>query len=211
MQAVAKAKTAHAGPSKFAFRRRTPGAASTAPLPAQTQPPPVSSAATRPIDSTPEMLTLQNIQGRYADASDLSTVTTSQSLAISSITDCFVDLNNCPTPLSTVFVRDLTRSVIMLPKVSGSVMVHHAARSTIVLSCHQASARFSGLSSTRHEPSALILLDAKPPVTAPDTRHVRLPTCARRPVQTCDRTVPTPRVHTAAVGVPSVVSDFRIG
>ena len=62
-------------------------------------------------------------------------------LAISNLTRCVVNLlpddSNNTTSISALHVRNLTDTVLLLPRIDGSALLHDMKNCTIVLGCHQ--------------------------------------------------------------------------
>lgn len=80
---------------------------------------------------------------RYISAVDLSTSNDPSDLTISNIDHCIINLassrgqSNDAIQLSAVHVEKLTDSVLILPPVNGSILLHDLRRCILVVGCHQ--------------------------------------------------------------------------
>lgn len=60
------------------------------------------------------------------------------SLDLSAVSDSLIDLGHCVSTVKSVQLRNVTHSIVVLPRVEGSVMVHDLASSILVVPlCHQ--------------------------------------------------------------------------
>lgn len=80
---------------------------------------------------------------RYISVVDLSTSNNPSDLTISNISHCIINLassrgqSNDVIQLSAVHVEKLTDSVLILPMVDGSILLHDLSRCILVVGCHQ--------------------------------------------------------------------------
>lgn len=80
---------------------------------------------------------------RYISAVDLPTSSSPSDLTISNINHCIINLassrgqSNDVIELSAVHVEKLTDSVLILPTVNGSILLHDLSRCILVVGCHQ--------------------------------------------------------------------------
>ncbi|KAF7798187.1 hypothetical protein EIP86_009404 [Pleurotus ostreatoroseus] len=132
---------------KFAFKRKTPKtvpASSTSSTPIASSAPSAKSPVTTEQTSSPHLL-LSNRSYKYLDRTALADLESSSDLTISDLDHCVVNL--LPSPSASVtaqtykftalHVRNLTNTVLVLPAIDGSALLHDLKRCTIVLGCHQ--------------------------------------------------------------------------
>ncbi|KAK7019844.1 tubulin-folding cofactor C [Favolaschia claudopus] len=122
--------------TKFAFKRK-------AALP-------TSSAAASVVPELPSSqrvsaamssnLTLSSYSMRYLTAAAISNASQATDLAISDLDKCIVNLLSDASStfrISALHIRNLTDSVLLLPVIEGSVLLHDLRRCIIVVGCHQ--------------------------------------------------------------------------
>lgn len=127
---------------KFAFKRK---AAATQPPPPQPKPA-ESNARQAESDAAPAVpstnLLLSSKVSRYLTVADLPAPFKQESdLALADLDHCVVDLLRADDPallnISAVHIRNVSNSVIVLPLISGSLMMHDISRCVLVVGCHQ--------------------------------------------------------------------------
>ncbi|KAK2460785.1 hypothetical protein APHAL10511_007255 [Amanita phalloides] len=80
---------------------------------------------------------------RYISTSELLTSNSLSDMTISDLDHCIVNLtisqdgSECPIQLPAVHVMKLTNSVLILPMVHGSILLHELTRCIVVAGCHQ--------------------------------------------------------------------------
>ena len=93
-------------------------------------------------DVSSSHVSLCGMTDRYISWSSLPLSRSSATdLAISNLTRCVVNLlpddSNNTTSISALHVRNLTDTVLLLPRIDGSALLHDMKNCTIVLGCHQ--------------------------------------------------------------------------
>ncbi|KAI0248006.1 tubulin binding cofactor C-domain-containing protein [Lactifluus subvellereus] len=133
---------------KFAFKRKT----NKPPLSATPTPSPSSHDTNMhgERDSLPQavMSTFHKISSHSHNRLSLQSIPTfgadspSSDLTISDLDHCIVDL--CSTaplqnklPLTALHVRDLNETILVLPNVKGSVLLHNLHKCTVIVACQQ--------------------------------------------------------------------------
>ncbi len=59
-------------------------------------------------------------------------------LTISGLDHCVVDLRSQDQlSLTALHIRDIKESLLILPNIKGSVLLHHLHRCTVIVACHQ--------------------------------------------------------------------------
>ncbi|KAJ7628454.1 tubulin binding cofactor C-domain-containing protein [Roridomyces roridus] len=119
--------------SKFAFKRKPPGptTTTTTPTPAAT-----SNIAPPPSTTTPSTnLTLSSHSSQYLTKTALPPASQSSDLSISDLSNCIVNLLD--SKFSALHIRNLTDTVLLLPVIQGSILLHDLRRCTVVAGCHQ--------------------------------------------------------------------------
>lgn len=101
-----------------------------------------STAATPIVPTT--SLTLSNKKDSHLSTSDLplSHSTISEALLLNSLERCLVDLtpsesDSSTTGYSAIYLYSLKDSVILIPPVKGSIMVHNCSNCILILGSHQ--------------------------------------------------------------------------
>ncbi|KAJ7057016.1 tubulin binding cofactor C-domain-containing protein [Mycena amicta] len=119
--------------SKFAFRRKTPVAATSV-----AQPRPTAPAVVAPAPASSTNLILSSHSRRYLTHSALPSSNTSD-LTISDLNQCIVNLlpGTSTLKISALHIRNLVDTVLLLPTIPGSVLLHDLRRCVVVVGCHQ--------------------------------------------------------------------------
>ncbi|KAL1745953.1 tubulin binding cofactor C-domain-containing protein [Schizophyllum fasciatum] len=126
---------------KFAFKRKAAPKSSSASAPAPPQfNPAAETAASSAAPSTNLLLTSH--KSKYLTVADLPAPFKQESdLALADLDGCVVDLLRADDPallnISAVHIRNVCNSLIVLPLISGSVMLHDLTRCVVVVGCHQ--------------------------------------------------------------------------
>lgn len=133
---------------KFAFKRKTPKAVPTVSTSSTTSAPsvvdskPLASLETKDASSHP---LLSGHSHKYLDRTSLPGLESSSDLTISDLDHCIVNLlpsasSSTASPaykFNALHVRNLTDTVLILPAVDGSALLHDLKHCTIALGCHQ--------------------------------------------------------------------------
>ncbi|TFK53137.1 TBCC-domain-containing protein [Heliocybe sulcata] len=130
-------RAASAPKAKFSFKRKAakasaPSTIGTAPTlaPSTTSLKPTSAIA-------PEGLSISSKSNAYVTTVDLGDVQTTE-LAISDLDHCVVNLiGSDERSFSTIHVRNVSNSILLLGNVNGSVLLHDLRCCVLVLKCHQ--------------------------------------------------------------------------
>ncbi|KAF9029533.1 TBCC-domain-containing protein [Hymenopellis radicata] len=117
--------------SKFAFKRKPAASRATPVVVEEASAPTVS---TVPSPSTSYLVTIASLAHQVV-ALD-STPTTSKDLAISDLTNCVVNLL-AHTSISAVHVRNVRNTIILLPLIQSTIMMHDMENCIIAVGCHQ--------------------------------------------------------------------------
>lgn len=103
---------------------------------------PLSTPTTPTVPTT--SLTLSNKKDSYLSTSDLpiSINTISEALLLNDLDHCFVDLtpsgdDTDEIGYSTIYLYSLRNSVILIPSIKGSIMVHNCLNCILILGSHQ--------------------------------------------------------------------------
>lgn len=144
-------RAATAPKSKFAFKRKakTPGSVSFAPpTPAPPLEPSPTPTLTAAVSTT--HITLASYTRRYLTIASLplpgdpSQPSTARDLAISDLDGCVVDLLPREPALGgkvmefgALHIRNIRNSVLLLPRISGSALLHDMERCVVVVGSHQ--------------------------------------------------------------------------
>jgi hypothetical protein len=140
-------RSASVAKPKFVFKRKT----NKPPLSATPTPSPSSRDTNMhgERDSLPVKSTFHKISSHSHSRLSLQSIPTfggdppSSDLTISDLDHCIVDL--CSTaeplqnnlPLTALHVRDLNETILILPSVKGSVLLHNLHRCTVIVACQQ--------------------------------------------------------------------------
>ena len=148
-QTLEELRSASVPKTKFAFKRKT-----TKPPPSSMQTPssPLRDAKMHgERDGLPVMSTFHKLSSHSHCRLSLQSIPTlgagspSSDLTISHLDHCIVDLCSAvgTTPdrlsLTTLHVRELTETILILPNVKGSVLLHSLRRCAVIVACQQAS------------------------------------------------------------------------
>jgi len=128
--------------SKFAFKRRAPVSTAVSPT-AQ-----VSTNTSGPALQGPmPNLSLSSRSHQYLTLDSLPKSTSPEDLAIRDLDHCLVNLIPSPSSadagpasrleISALHIRNLSNTVLLIPPIHGSVLIHELTRCTIVVGCHQ--------------------------------------------------------------------------
>ncbi|KAF7366688.1 Tubulin-folding cofactor C [Mycena sanguinolenta] len=131
--------------SKFAFKRKVPVPSSEAP---SSPDPPVIAETTSESQpgSAPTVstnLTLSSHSNQYLTMASLPCTAQTSDLAISDLDKCIVNLlpdaedADSGLKISALHIRNLTDTVLLLPAIQGSVLLHDLRRCVVVVGCHQ--------------------------------------------------------------------------
>ncbi|KAG6830186.1 hypothetical protein H0H92_001772 [Tricholoma furcatifolium] len=132
---------------KFAFKRK-PATSSNAPVNAPSVTPSPPTSVSTPVPTT--RLSLSNHSHEFLTEKSLPPSSSPEDLAIRDLDHCIVNLvpssqdssSQNPDPalqIQALHIQDLKDTVLLLPPVEGSVLIHDLMRCTIVVGCHQAS------------------------------------------------------------------------
>lgn len=113
---------------KFSFKRK---ATKSKPSTEPTVVPPPTTALT---ESTS---TLTGSSHRYLTILDVRSPNSLAEVSISDLDSCIVNLLEDHSKITALHVRRVSRSVILLPRISGSIILHDLSESVIVVGCHQ--------------------------------------------------------------------------
>ncbi len=117
--------------SKFAFRKKAPrGDATVKPSAA-----PLRAAAT--VAPSGSVLQLGDQTGRYITTEALSGERSENSLDLSNLTSCLVNLIDMGSPLMALYAKNLNNCIVILPPIQGSAILHNLVDCTIAFSCQQ--------------------------------------------------------------------------
>lgn len=151
-QLLDELRSSSIGKSKFSFRRKAPKPTSTLPLPSVSSTPTqqqeqFSAAVDTTRSSNSVVLSGQTHQYlSWTSASSLTVSTTD--LSISDLDFCVVNFlgdsaDAQPLTFTALHMRNVRNTVLVLPFIQGSAMIHGASNSVIVLGCHQVRKRTS--------------------------------------------------------------------
>ncbi|KAK7042428.1 tubulin-folding cofactor C [Favolaschia claudopus] len=122
--------------TKFAFKRKIAPPTSSAAVPVVPELP----SSERVSTAMSANLTLSSYSMRYLTAAAISNPSQATDLAISDLDKCIVNLLPDASPtlkISALHIRNLTDSVLLLPVIEGSVLLHDVRRCIVVVGCHQ--------------------------------------------------------------------------
>ncbi|KAJ7507210.1 tubulin binding cofactor C-domain-containing protein [Mycena galericulata] len=116
--------------SKFAFKRKAPV------QPVQVPPSPVPKV----VALHPLPLSSQSF--RYLSKASFPAASQASDLTISDLDNCIVNLlpdneGKSSLEVSALHIRNLTSTILLLPVIQGSVILHDLSRCIIVVGCHQ--------------------------------------------------------------------------
>ncbi|KIP09930.1 hypothetical protein PHLGIDRAFT_125915 [Phlebiopsis gigantea 11061_1 CR5-6] len=145
-QLLDELRSSSIGQPKFSFKRKAPKPTSALPLPS------VSSTTTQQqeqfsaaVDTTrsSNSVVLSGQTHQYLSWPSVSSLTVSTTdLSISDLDFCVVNFlgdsaDAQPLTFTALHVRNVRNTVLVLPFIQGSAMIHGASNSVIVLGCHQ--------------------------------------------------------------------------
>ena len=150
-QTLEETRSASLPKTKFTFKRKT----NKPPLSAAPTPLPSSSSASElgKRDGLPGTSDFHKLSSRSHCRLSLLSIPTFggagpplSSLTISDLDHCIVDLRATAetvsrqdqSGLTALHIRDLKETVLVLPNVKGSVLLHNLHRCTVIVACHQA-------------------------------------------------------------------------
>ncbi|CAK5274212.1 unnamed protein product [Mycena citricolor] len=124
--------------SKFAFKRK----AAVAGTPSHSSAVPVPSSSPAPVEavSTTSSNSITSQSHKYITKSALASASQSSDLIVSELSWCIVNLLSESTGdggFSAIHVQNLSDTILLLPLVSGSVLVHDLTRCIVVVGSHQ--------------------------------------------------------------------------
>lgn len=93
-----------------------------------------------PIHAPSTYLTLSNHSHARLSFASLPTARdyAESDVTIADLDNCIVDLISSSTPvLTALHIRNLTNTILLLPVIKGSVLLHNLTRCIIVVGCHQ--------------------------------------------------------------------------
>ncbi|EMD36984.1 hypothetical protein CERSUDRAFT_155385 [Gelatoporia subvermispora B] len=154
VEALLEKLRASAAPKpKFSFKRKanpTPSSPSPSDNRATQAIPPAVAPSTQTGTSQTNSLILTGQTHRYLTLSSLPVLQSSESsdLAISEISHCIINLTPLagdaqeasaapPSYFTALHARNITDSILILPHINGSALLHDLTRCIIVLGCHQ--------------------------------------------------------------------------
>ncbi|CCM02004.1 uncharacterized protein FIBRA_04078 [Fibroporia radiculosa] len=143
-ETLQKLRAASSGKPKFAFKRKANKP--TIPLSSETKP--TTEPVFQPHESDPSSggLSLSNHSYQYLTLGSIPTSSASSDLTISELDHCIVNLLlpdathasiSPPPKITALHVRNVRNSVLILPRIDGSALLHDLSRCVFVLGCHQ--------------------------------------------------------------------------
>jgi len=118
---------------RFSFRR---GATKPKPRTSAVVPPSATAQST-PVESAG---TLAVFSHRYLTILDIRSSNTSAEVSVSDLDECIVNLlpgDEDDSKITALHVQRVSRSVILLPRISGSIILYDLSQCVIVVGCHQ--------------------------------------------------------------------------
>lgn len=120
---------------KFSFKRKATGSK---PVNKHTS---IVGSPTKPQSTLFESArTLAVFSNRYLTILDVRSPNTSADVSISDLDNCIVNLlpgDEDHTKITALHVQRVSRSVVLLPQISGSIILHDLSECVIVVGCHQ--------------------------------------------------------------------------
>lgn len=83
---------------------------------------------------------LRSLSHRYLTVSDMGEENLSREVTLSSLTACLVNLlpiRSSKTSISAMYVKDIMDCVLLLPHISGSILLSDSSRCVVVVGCQQ--------------------------------------------------------------------------
>ncbi|GJJ75519.1 tubulin-specific chaperone C [Entomortierella parvispora] len=143
---LSQLRTKLAPKPKFSFKSRKPTAASVLqPPPSPNNPAACAASSPSDIDQTlfmkfenrsSEHLFIGSIEQPRADESS-AMGHRARDVALTNLTDCTINLVHSGIPLGAIHVRNLKRCTLVIPPVSGSILLHDCEDCTLIGACHQ--------------------------------------------------------------------------
>ncbi|KAF9341565.1 hypothetical protein BGZ91_006643 [Linnemannia elongata] len=143
---------------KFSFKSRKTVATATSPSALQVSNAATSATATQSTVDTSLFMTFENRTGEYlfigalqvpntiylggvqvnnnTTASAPAVVEKPKDVALTNLTDCTINLVHT-LPLGAIHIKNLKRCVLVIPPVSGSILLHDCEGCTLIGACHQ--------------------------------------------------------------------------
>ena len=156
-QSLEETRSASLPKKKFAFKRKADRPPGFAP---PTLPPSSQATPSQPgQDHLSEVSTFHKLSAHSNCRLSLRSLPTfgddtpTFDLTISDLNRCIVDLCSPSTitsphrqfPLTSLHIRDLKDTILILPNVDGSVLLHNLHTCTVIVACHQASIPLSDI------------------------------------------------------------------
>ncbi|KAJ6588376.1 tubulin binding cofactor C-domain-containing protein [Mycena capillaripes] len=131
--------------SKFAFKRKAAAASTQDPPNVVPTVVPERSPQSQPMSTN---LTLSSHSLRYLSNTSVPWKSQASDLTISDLTKCIVNLlpdavdesssqDSSDSKISALHIRNLTDTILLLPVIRGSVLLHDLRRCIVVVGCHQ--------------------------------------------------------------------------
>ncbi|KAL4076899.1 tubulin binding cofactor C-domain-containing protein [Scleroderma yunnanense] len=124
--------TSSAAP-KFSFKRKSAKSKAPAEL--------SSGNAPTPRDTLPDVGSasgFSSLSFRYLTISDLASRSSSGEISLSDISNCIMNmLPHDKTHISAIHLQRVTNCILLLPHISGSVLLHDMSNCVLVVGCHQ--------------------------------------------------------------------------
>ncbi|KAJ7291218.1 tubulin binding cofactor C-domain-containing protein [Mycena rebaudengoi] len=125
--------------SKFTFKRKAPAPSAASSTPAMVPEPSQAS-----VSSSTTNAILESRSFQYLSMASLPAAVHASDITISDLAHCIVNLlpdrlspGQHNHEISAIHVRDLSDTVLLLPAIHGSVLLHNLRRCIIVVGCHQ--------------------------------------------------------------------------
>ncbi|KAG6380165.1 tubulin binding cofactor C-domain-containing protein [Boletus reticuloceps] len=121
---------------RFSFKRKATKPKPSTERPSAVVPPSAKSQSTL-IESAE---TLAVFSHRYLTILDIRSSNTSAEVSVSDLDDCIVNLlpgDEDDSEITALHVQRVSRSVILLPRISGSIILYDLSQCVIVVGCHQ--------------------------------------------------------------------------
>lgn len=133
-------RTAATPKPRFAFKRSTAAAPSPSPIP-RSELTTVASVSTFSQSSTSSNSFISSHTHRYLTIASLVGPPPTSDLTISDLDHCILNLlptsGQAQLDISAIHLHKISNSVLLLPIVNGSILIHDLSRCVIVTGCHQ--------------------------------------------------------------------------
>ncbi|GJE86393.1 TBCC-domain-containing protein [Phanerochaete sordida] len=138
-QSLDDLRTASAGKPKFSFKRKP---AKTSACPSGPHPATTSNVASSSWASANSIVLSGHTRQRLTWSSVSSVSASTTDLSVTDLDSCIVDLctgsaSDAFPSLTAVHMRNVKNSIVILPHVKGSAMVHDMSNSVLAVGCHQ--------------------------------------------------------------------------